>query len=236
VNELISAFLKEVRGYVPVLASVVAAPRQAIPQRIYERSAPLSDAMTFFGATLALLLILQAPLIGPEYEYIKVAGTLLTVKIVMLMVFNAAVAILFRLAGGRGGFIATLCASLYIVAPVYLFAVTLKLLGLGILAGSHPEFAAALKSGAQSLGQVMQTLADQKSGTAMWLNLLMLFHLVGVSGWYLVCWKVYRQIHHVSRLRSGLIYIAAWLLYAGIVNFDKTMMRGLYGATPPSIF
>lgn len=227
-NELIAAFLKEIRDYVPVLASVVAAPRQTIPQRLYDRSAPLSDAMTFFGATLALSLILQAPLIGPENEYIKVAGTLLGVKIVLLLVFNAAIAILFRLAGGQGGFIATLCASLYIVAPVYLFAVTLKLLGLGILTGSDPELAAALKNGTQSLGQVMQTLPDKESGTALWLNALILVHFVGVSGWYLVCWKVYRQIHKVSRLRSGFIYFAAWLLYAGVVQLDQTMLLGLF--------
>ena len=235
-NDLIAAFLKEVLGYVPVLASVVASPRQTIPHRIYDRNAPLKDAMTFFGATLALLLVLQAPLVGSEHDYIKVAGPLLAIKIVTMLVFAASITFLFRVAGGHGGFIATLCASLYIVAPVYLFTVTLKLLGLGILTTGHPAETADLKAGALSFEQTMHLLTSEGSGTAMLITGLMLVYMIGVIGWYLVCWRIYRQIHDVSRLRSGLIYLVTWLLYAGTVHLDRFMQHAIFDGKPPPVF
>ena len=230
-NDLISALLKQIRGYIPVLAAVVATPRRTIPERLYQRSDPLGDAFTFFGVTLALSLLLQAPLVGSEHDFIKVAATLLALKIVMMLVFNGAIAILFKLVGGRGGFIATLGASLYIVAPGYLFAVTMKLFGLGIITGTDPMLASDLKNGEVALVQAMQTLSGAAPDVAMWINLLILVQLVVITGWYLVCWGVYRQIHEVSRFRSSLVYIAAWLFYAGVVNLDSVILRGLYGGT-----
>lgn len=234
-TDLFALLLRSLRGYVPVLLALLHRPKTTILARLYDRPDPLGDAMAFFGITLGLNLALQAPMLAPEDAFPTVAGSLLVAKTMTMLVFNGAVALLFRLLGGRGGLVATFCASLYIVSPAYLFIVFTTLLGLGIVAGIDPDLARALKSGTASLPEVHAILTGDAPGAAALLGLTSLLQFFGLVAWFLTCWGAYRAIHGVSRWRSALTYLAAWAIYYGAVRLGVTIQLGLHDGAPPPI-
>lgn len=235
-KDLIEAILKGLTGYIPLLAKVVAAPRVNVPRLVNEPSDPLRHALVFCGISLAISFAVQAPLLAEGQDFVTSVGAFFLVKLFELLVFNAILVLLFKMIGGSGTFEQTLTVSLYVSGPVYVFVTFAQIIGLGLLAGQDTRIAMDLRFG--TLDFTSPRWADFTNTHPMegyGLIALSLFTIAAVIAWFLHCWSIYRHLHDLSRLRSGLAYIIAFALFFAVAFLRVLAVRGLTVGTPTGI-
>ncbi|WP_298437032.1 YIP1 family protein [uncultured Jannaschia sp.] len=233
-SDLVKTILTALRNYIPALLAVISDPRRTIPDRVGSGDDALDAALAFFGITLALSLLLQLPLLGPADDPVAVFGSLPVVRMLMFAIFTACVVLAFRAVGGRGGFIPTLCISLYVNAPAYLVQVTTALMSRGLVARSGAIDLADLQD-ADTRPAASAALAAADPTTA---TLLVATGVLGIGivvAWFLYCWPIYRAQHRVSRARSGVAYAVAFAAYLASLWLGANLMRGLHGDALPAI-
>ena len=234
-KDLIEIIVKGLADYVPVLAAIVATPRQSIRKFLGEGDEALSRALAFCGLTLAIGLVLQGPLAESDQDFTTYAGSLLALRIFAVVSFAGFVVMFFRLFGGKGDYLSTLCAGLYIISPIYLFLVITNLIMLGVMTRYDPEIATIWRSGLPLTEAQIEAFVELAPSLAIGFLVLQLLQIFISTVWFLRCWGVYREIHGVSRFRSALVYLLTtglWYLYwIGTL----LVLKGLNGGRLPPI-
>lgn len=235
-KDLIEAILKGLSSYIPMLASVVSNPKTNIPRLVREPSEPLRHALMFCGISVALAFIAQAPLLTGDIDFTTAAGALFAIKLFELLLFNAVLVLVFKLIGGTGSFETTLTASLYIISPIYLFLIFTQIIGMGILSGGDATIARNWRLGtldfasAEWANFILAHPAEAYATAA-----LALFSMAATIGWYIYCWSIYRDLHELTRFRSTLAYLIAFVLFYAVAMLRIFAVRGLTGGTPLGI-
>lgn len=236
VKDLIEAILKGLTAYIPLLAKVVSAPRTNVPRLVREPAEPLRHALIFCGISLAISFAVQAPLLAEGRDFTTTVGAFFLVKLFEVLLFNAILVLLFKLIGGTGSFEQTLTASLYISGPVYVFVTFAQIIGLGLLAGGDPRIAADLRFGTLDFASPRWTeFTSTYPMEGYGLIALTLFTFTAVIAWFLHCWSIYRHLHNLSRLRSGLAYVIAFALFFAVALLRVLAVRGLTVGTPTGL-
>lgn len=144
-KDLLEIIMKGLAGYLPVLVSIVTRLKASILVLLDDRPDRLSKAMTFTGLTIAIGFVFQAPLLQAGQNFMTIAGSMLTLRIIAIVTFAGLTLLIFRMLGGKGDFETPLCACLYIISPFYLFLIVANVINLGIVtrrkrAGSCPGY------------------------------------------------------------------------------------------------
>ncbi len=233
-KDLVEFILKGLRGYLPVLVSVVGTPKRSILKLITNEPDKLNKALIFCGISIAIGFVFQAPLLKAGQDFVIIAGSMLALKIFALLTFAGVILLGFKLVGGKGDFETTLCAGLYIISPVYLFLIITHVISIGILSTYDPELATIWRSGQSLTPAQLQNFINAAPLSAVSLIVLRLFQFLISIIWFIICWGTYRIIHQVSLARSVLVYFIAtftWYVYWALT---VVMMRGLHnGALSP---
>ena len=227
-KDLLEIILKGLASYVPVLAAVVATPKRSILKLINNQPGRLNRALTFAGFTLAVGFALQAPLVQSGQDFLTVAGSILALKMLAFLTFSGVILLIFRLFDGKGDYETTLCASLYITSPVYLFLIVTHVLSLGIISSHDSDYALLWRTGQGLSAEQWQAFINLAPVTAGALLLLWLFRFLVSSIWFLICWGAYRSVHQVSAVRSAFAYLMTtifWYLYWFVTLL---LMKGLF--------
>ena len=232
-KDLIEFVLKNLATYVPVLGRVISAPKRSVATLI-KGGDRLEKALVFGCITAALGLILQAPLLRGGEDFVRIAGSMFVIKLLAILAFSGAVFAAFRMLDGKGNYLTTLSAYLYVVSPLYLLFTIVDRTMLGLLS-SNPELAESWNTGWSLTQAHIDTLSRESPGRAAALMLLGLVLIFSTPIWFGICWGAFRVIHAVSRLRSTVAFLSAgvlcWLIFATSV----WIMRGLHGGVLPSI-
>ena len=228
-KELVEYILKGLAGYVPLLVSIVAAPKRTVSKLTTGEPDSLRKAMIFAGFTIALAFVFQAPLVPDGQDFVKVAGSLLVLKIIAYLTFAGLMLAAFRLVGGKGDYLTTLCACLYITSPVYLFQIVTHILNLGIISTYDPAFATIWNTNLSFNQQQIQDFIKLAPGAAIAVSAILVFQLLISVIWFLICWGVYRTIHQVSRVKSAFVYLITTGLWYSYWWLTVLAMKGLYG-------
>ena len=211
-----------------MLASVIADPKTNVPRLVSEPDDPLRHALLFCGISLAITFAAQAPLLADGQDFTATAGALLMVKLFEVLLFNAILVMIFKLIGGTGTFEQTLTASLYISSPVYLFVIFAQIIGVGLLAGGDPQIALSWRYGVLDYASPQwATFATTYPTEAYGLTILAPITFSVVIAWFIYCWSIYRELHNLTRWRSLLAYLLAFVLFLGVGYLRVLVVRGL---------
>lgn len=231
-KDLIEAVLQSISKYIPLLVSVIANPRTTVPRLVHERDDPLRHALIFCGISIAITFVAQAPLLTAGQDFTTSAGALFMVKLFEVLVFNAILLMVFKLVGGTGTFEHTLSVSLYISGPIYLFVIFAQIIGLGLIASRDTELAFNWRYGVLDTTSSQWTaFVNAYPGASLGLTALALVTLGVVIGWYIYCWRIYRDLHGLTRWRSVLAYILAFVFFCGVAYLRSLIIRGLSAGT-----
>ncbi|MBJ6370815.1 hypothetical protein [Sedimentitalea arenosa] len=235
-KDLIEAIIKGLSSYIPMLVSVVANPKINIPRLVMEPSEPLRHALVFCGISIGIAFLAQAPLLAEGQDFATVAGALFVVKLFEILLFNAALILVFRLVGGTGTFEQTLIASIYIASPIYLFLVFGQIIAMGILAGADPLIAQIWRYGGLDFASTQWAdFSRANMAEAYGLMALALITFVVAITWYIYCWSIYRRLHALSRQRSLLAYLLAFVLFYCVGFLRYLAVLGLNSGELPGI-
>lgn len=232
-KDLIDVIFKNLATYVPVLVRVISAPKRSVALLIGEDDR-LERALVFGCITAALGLILQAPLLRAGEDFVALTGSLFVIKILSILALSGAVFAAFRILGGKGNYLATLCAYLYVVSPLYLLFTVVDLTMLGLLS-NNLEMAESWNAGWSLTQEHIDALSHETPGRAAIFLLLGFILILSTPIWFGICWGAFRAIHSVSRLRSLSAFLIAGVLCWAIFAMSLWIMRGLHGGVLPSI-
>jgi Yip1 domain len=238
VKDLLERILKQLPGYLPDLASLVARPKTAMLQWVGEAAGDLTRPLTFVGVSVAIGFLLQLPQLGKEDTFTTLVASMAVFKVLALVMFAAIIQLVFRMAGGHASFSATFSAYLYIVSPLYIALVILEIARLGTLRAYDPAIAIAERL---DPGYVVanterwRTFATSSPSLVIAYSLLGLANVIAVFGWFVVCWGVFRDLHRIGRWRSTLAGVVT--LVVGVIFFSglQYIMLGMFGARVPPL-
>jgi len=228
-KDLVEYILKGLAGYVPLLASIIAKPKRTISKLTTSEPDSLNKALTFAGFTIALAFVFQAPLVPEGKDFVKVAGSLLVLKIIAYLTFSGLMLAAFRLVGGKGNYLTTLCACLYITSPIYLFQIFTHVVCLGLIATHDPEFATIWNTNVNLNEQLVQEFFKLAPVVAIAVAAILWFQFLISVIWFLICWGVYRNIHQVSWIKSVFVYLITTVLWYSYWWLTVLAMKGLHG-------
>jgi hypothetical protein len=227
-KDLITALLKQISGYLPLLFAVIARPRQNIPTLLTGRKEPLQDALLFCAITIAISFILQAPLLNEGHDFTTTSVVLMTFKVIEMLIFNAALLFMFKLIGGTGSFEQTFVASLYVISPAVLFSIIPYLAMLGIISGFDPILAEEWRLTGKLSEATTQAMVEKNMGVSFVFVLLVVIQIVLVVGWFLYCWPVYTRLHGLGRVKAILSYLLAFILFIAVRQLASLIMQGQF--------
>jgi hypothetical protein len=217
-----------------VLVALVSAPRTTLLS-LLEAEDRLPKALTFSGVTVALGFLLQAPLARDGVEIMSVGGAMIAYKVIAILVFAGVIMAAFRLVGGTGSFEATLTAYLYVICPLYLALIVLDTVTLGALSSWDREVALGWSMSRSIDEAEIDALFTARPGLAAGVTLLFLAQILTMVIWMLICWRIYRVIHQVGRLRSAVAYLIAFAAVVLLAPVFTLILRGLYAGDLPAI-
>ncbi|MBW4531530.1 MAG: YIP1 family protein [Aphanothece saxicola GSE-SYN-MK-01-06B] len=230
-KELLELIWHEFFVYLPILTGIIQSPVRTMLSLLEDRQDRLNRAFSFYGITLAIGLAFQAPLLLKGQDFVSVAGSLLILRTIAILTFAGIIQIIFKWLGGKGDYESTLCACLYIVSPVYLFLVLWHILGVGILATHSAQLATAWRLGNVIPKVDLELLLKSSPILATGFFLAMVVRFVVSVLWFLICWKIYRHIHKVTKARSAVAYLVSMVLWFLYWNLIALIMKGLYGGS-----
>ena len=232
-KDLIHLILKNLASYLPVLFSVVSAPKQAIINIIDNEPDKLNQALIFVGVTLAIGFAFQIPFTDSGQSFYSIVGFLLAFKIVVSLSFPIVILFIFKLFKGQGNYLDTLCAYLYIASPLYLFVTVLEVIIYSIIFSHDPELASTWRNAAITKQQF-----DDFYNTSPFLGLsygiLYIVYALCQYIWLAICWGIFRHIHKVNKASSVLAFFitaVAWSVFGRICYMVGGALYG--GAFPP---
>lgn len=231
-KDLLERIFKYLPHYVSEFASMVGQPKRTIIARNSGDPEDLNRAMLFVGVTVAIGFVLQSPLLGPEDDFVALAGGLAAFKIVAILSLSAMVWGAWRIVGGTGGYVPTLVAYLYTISPFYLASIVLELIGIGIVRRYDPETAQVLQShlaSSDAKGAALYGFLQAQPGPAVGYLLVMGLLVVGFLVWPVICWGAYRDLHGVSRSRSAAAYCLSFLALTASAFLVQFLILGLFG-------
>lgn len=234
-KDLIEIILKNLVGYIPVLASVVSTPKRSILKLIADENDKLSKALIFVGITLAIGFAFQAPFLRKEQDFTTIVGSMIAFKIFAMLTFPGFILLVFRMFGGKGNYENTLCAYLYLCCPLYLFCLVLDVTIFGIISAHDPELAYAWRYVGIS-NQQIQEIINVSTLTGLSYLLLTLILVLSQFIWLVICWGIFRNIHQVSRFRSTIAFLITAVAWWEFGKLCLLIIKGLHGGKVPPIY
>lgn len=224
--------------YVPDLAAVIGSPKRAIIARSSGAPDDLQRAIVFVAITVGIGFLLQAPTLPPETDFITAAAAMAAFKVIAILLFSWVVWGVFRLLGGKGGYLGTLTAYLYMVSPLYLAGVVLILIAQGFVRAYDHDLAVSLRANPlyfMANPEVLARFQAEAPALALGSSIANSMSSVLLIAWFILCLGAFRKLHDVSRLRSGaagFLIMVLWWPYGAVILF---LALGMFGRLAPPL-
>ncbi|MEL7465460.1 MAG: hypothetical protein AAFN79_15430 [Pseudomonadota bacterium] len=215
------------KDYLPLLVRIVAHPRTNI-RTLATKPEPLHQAVMFFGVTLAIVLLLNAPLLMSDGDFLPKIGVLAAYKLIEVALSALACVAVFRLLRGVAGYEPTLAAILYIFSPAYLLLMFTHLFATGVIASVHPDLAEAhLRTGDLSQGSY-DAIAEIDISVSLIIFGASVIVLCAVFLWLAICWRVFAELNGFGRLRTIASFALCMAAMFAVSELCALIVRGVY--------
>jgi hypothetical protein len=238
VKNIAEKVFTQLPGYVGRFAQLVSRPKTMIGAWNSGKDDDFEKALVFVGVSVGIGFILQAPAVVSQQDFATLAAAMIAFKVVAIFLFAFVIWAAFRIVGGRGEFMRTLIAYIYMVSPLYVVAILLTLISLGFVRGYDPDLAPRLRIDPNFFANNPEALADFTTNHT-WLALgFMVTNLLSslvFFGWFIICLGAYRALHGVTRLRSGVaaaLIVAAFWPFTYLLGF---LSFGMFGSLAPPL-
>lgn len=237
-KDLAERVLTRLPAYLPDLAAMVSHPKRTIVAKSGGAGDDLHNALVFVAITVGLGFLLQAPTLPADVDFIETAAAMAAFKVVAILLFSAVIHGLFRLLRGRGSYLRTLTAYLYMISPLYLALVVLSLIGQGLLRAYDPGLGLEVRRNPLYFIENPETFTafqDQAPLLAGAVTALNTVQNLATLVWFVTCLGAFRAVHEVTRRRSavaGLLIVVAWWPYAFAILF---LAIGMFGLMAPPL-
>ena len=237
-KNLAERVLAQLPSYVPELAAMVGGPKRTIAARSSGAPDDLERAIVFVGITVGIGFLLQAPTLPPETDFITAAAAMAAFKVIAILAFSGVVWGVYRAVGGRGDYLRTLTAYIYMVSPLYLALVVLSLMAQGLVRAHDPELGLTLRANPMHFMQhpdVFAAFQAEAPALALANSIVNFAGSLVLIGWFILCLGAFRALHGVSRRRSaiaGFLVIVLWWPFSAVILF---LSIGMFGRFAPPL-
>ncbi len=229
--DLVKTIAKFLPTYLTSVIALLTRPKTYIDRR-NRTNEYLEDSLLFAGVSACISLLLTPRLFLPDGDIIESLGTRLVVGLVMAFSAAAMIAAACRLVGGKAPFMQFLVTYLYMSGMTAILSSALFFLAFGIafaidaeavkqfvhLGRENTPFAAMSKDEARKFIQVV------RSPAVIMLSVSNCF----IFAWFIACWGSFRKIARLSRTRSAIAFVLAFVVLAPILGFVFALaQRGL---------
>ena len=208
-KELIDQILKYLPLYLTNFGAIFAGPKSFIAAKNVSSDDAFSDALLFLGVSMALVIIMGAPLLPPGNDFWTHVGSLAVQVLVMVSLSAMVVRVAWWIVGGRAS------ARCFFVTYSFFFGVALvvftavQMLSFGFFKVFEPELFGQFIAAIQRRGDMPDLSGDWVQLTA--LSIYFVGYL-SMCVWFLIAWGAYRNINGLSRLRSFFALIITSIL------------------------
>ena len=213
-KDLIDQILKYLPLYLTNFGSIFVGPKSFIASRNVSSDDAFGDALLFLGVSIALIIVMGAPLFPPGKDLWTHVGSVAIQALVTVSLSAMVVRTAWWIVGGRAS------ARSFFVTYAFFFGVALviisvvQLLSFGFFKVFEPELFGQFIAATQRRGVMPDMSGDWVPLTA--LSIYIVGYLI-ICLWLFIAWGAYRNINGLSKLRSFLA-----LMIAGILTWPVT--------------
>lgn len=235
-KEILEKIFAQLPSYIPDLAALIARPKRTIALRNTGAPDDLKRAIAFVAITVGIGFLLQAPSLPAKWDFVTTASAMAVLKLLALTGFSAAIWGTFRALRGQGTYLRTLIAYLYLAAPLYLLGTVARLVFVGLVTSYDPDVGLGLRldpSYFDDHPEQLSAFASARPTLAYTYTAVGAALIIIILLWAFACQGAFRAVHGISRLRSGIAFVAmlaALVLFYFVLDFT---MRGIFGGPSP---
>ncbi len=200
-KDLIEKILKYLPQYFLDLGSVFLGPKRFIAAKNVDTDEAFGDACLFFGISMTLLFVLQAPRKPANEEFWSYAGAEFGSILIGLILAGGAMCVAWWVVGGRASGRSIFVTYMYVCATATGAGTLMGALSDGILkTGNRPLYDQIIAS--QKTGATLPGIGESFAAKTTML-VFVSGYVLGVI-WFLIAWGAFRQVNGIGRLRSFL--------------------------------
>lgn len=225
-------------SYIPDLVAMIGRPKRTIAAKTGGEEDDLAKAIVFVGITVGLGFLLQAPTLPAKADFITAAAAMAAFKAIAILLFAGVFWGAFRLLGGKGAYLQTLIAYIYMVCPLYLALSVMDLVAIGFVRAYDPELGLQVRANPLFLISHPEILARFQSEAPALSTAMAITNnsaVIVLMLWFVICLGAFRSLHGVSRLRSciaGTLIILLWWPFTLLILF---LLVGIFGSMGPPL-
>jgi hypothetical protein len=226
-KDLFEQILKYLPHYLTEFGTALSGPKSFIATKVSSEGDAFGESLLFLGTSLALVLLLNAPLLPAEKEFSRVAIPYFAYYLLTLPLAAMVIRAAWWIVGGRAP------ARLFFITYAYYAGVAIVLLSAIdlVCSGLFKTFDPQLYQEVSEPAQKSQTVQDWiQSGLLHRYNQsYATFSAAIIDGlgyfalfiWGLIGWGAYRQLNGLSKLRSFAAFMISWVLSIPVVAVSR---------------
>ncbi len=222
-KDLVMLVLNQIPKYFSNFISVLVGPKSFVRGRNDTSQQALAEAMTFYGISFVITMILTWPLMPTHVESARFLATRALVNFIMVAIGAALTLVSWRFVGGRAQFASYFVISCYYVGVLIVGLMLIFLCALGVVKALDPalypilaESSAHIQLVNEKLNALINDPTNRKHFTVMLIyDLIFFIGLIAMLLWSILGWGAYREINGLSKMRS---------FVAGIIAFVFTLI------------
>jgi hypothetical protein len=207
VKDLIIRLIAALPNYIVDLTSIISSPKRFVLQRASNKGSPLIDALIFLAISSAIALGLQLRFM--QHNLLELS-TQLSFSALTIVVFGGAICLAWRCVKGAGSIIDHFVIHFYYYGVLDLIATCYFMSFIGIFRFTDHQLCGEFMM-ALCRGEVDWMLRNYErlmaSNAGIPLQFTSLFFFSVMLLWIVAGWGAYRELNHLSRLRSALAFI-----------------------------
>jgi hypothetical protein len=207
-KEILEKILLYLPRFLSDCGSIIAGPKTFVLKKV-ETEALFESKEYFLFLALTVAVITIVSMLYPNHgEIYATLARNFVVIFVGFIGYSLAVRGAFWVAGGRAPYETFFAAYTYISCPMLLINNVIGLIANGLFRLLDPDAYDAL-SKAGSLASRNQIIANSPAADVFYVSIAIGFGLIVF--WSYICWGAFREINHLSRIRSSVAFVVAWI-------------------------
>lgn len=207
-KELLEKILLYLPQFLSDCGAIIAGPKTFVLKKVKSEKLSKSKEYFLFLALSVAVITIISMLYPIQNEIYTTLARNLVLVFVGFAGYSLAVRGAFWIVGGRAPYETFFAVYTYISSPMLLICCIFGLVSNGIFRFLDPDAYDAL-SKASSLGARNQIISDSSAANIFYICVAIGFGLIFL--WSYVCWGAFREINHVSRTRSFVAFVLAWI-------------------------
>ncbi|HEV2915380.1 MAG TPA: hypothetical protein VGX92_19025 [Pyrinomonadaceae bacterium] len=218
-KDMVLLVLNQIPKYFSNFISILVGPKSFVRGRNDTSQQTLAEAMTFYGISFVITMILSWPLMPVHVESARFLATRALTNLIVVTIGAALTLVSWRFVGGRAQFASYFVIGCYYVGVLIVFMMLVFLCALGVVKILDPALYPILAESSahiQIVNEKLNALINDP-GNRKHLNVFLIYNLIFLIGmaamlfWSILGWGAFREINGLTKMRSFVAGIIAFL-------------------------